>query len=120
MDSFVSSRQHHLQNAIVRDFGSVQEFRHAFFRTAQRGGKNDCVWFLVAPDGALKITLTKRRYIPKGSVLLCVDLWDSGRISFTPESNDQKIRRHWRAIDWNTVALRYDALMLCVPHYPAP
>lgn len=120
MDSFVSFRQHRIQNAIMRDFGSVQEFRHAFFRTAQRGGKNDCVWLLVAPDGALKLTLTKKRYVPRGSVLFCVDLWDGGRISFTPESNDQKIRRHWHTIDWNSVAAYYDALMQRVPHYPTP
>ena len=44
----------------MRDFGSVQEFRHAFFRTAQRGGKNDCVWLLVAPDGALKLNKIRR------------------------------------------------------------
>lgn len=104
----------------MRDFGSVQEFRHAFSRTVQNGGKDDCVWLLVAPDGTLKITLTKKRYIPRGNVLFCVDLWDSNRVSFTPESNAEKIRRHWHAIDWNTVGARYDTLMLCVPRYPVP
>ena len=120
LNTLVSSRQHHLQNAITRDFGSIQEFRHAFFRTAQRGGKDGCVWLLVAPNGTLQITLTKARHVPRGSALFCMDLWEGGRVSFTPESSAEKIRRHWRAINWNDALAHYDALLQRVPPYPAP
>lgn len=120
MDTFVSSRQHHLQNAITRDFGSIQEFRHAFFRAAQHGGKDGCVWLLVAPDGTLQLALTKNRHVPRGSALFCVDLWDGGRVFFSPENSTRKIQRHWHAIDWNDAGTRYDAQMQHIPPYPVP
>lgn len=116
----VSSRQYYLQNAIARDFGSIRELRHAFFRATQHAGKEDCVWLLVAPDGTLQITVTKNRHRPRGSILLFADLWEGGHVSFTPESNTQKIRRHWHAIDWNAVGACYDTLIQCLPRYPTP
>ena len=120
MNTLNSARSRRFDGALTRDFGSVQELRRAFLRLAERGGESGCVWLIVAPGGEVEVVLTKNRQVPRGSVLACADLWDGGRVSFRKESAEEKCLRRWRAIDWNDVAARYDALMARVPLYPAP
>ena len=120
MNTLNSVRPRRFAGALTRDFGSVQELRRAFLRLAERGGESGCVWLVVTPGGEVEVVLTKNRQVPRGSVLACADLWDGGRVSFRKESAEEKCLRRWRAIDWNDVAARYDALMAHVPLYPAP
>ena len=120
MNTLNSARPRRFVGAVTRDFGSVQELRRAFLRLAQRGGESGCVWLIAAPGGEVEVVLTKNRQVPRGSVLACADLWDGGRVSFRKESAEEKCLRRWRAIDWDDVAARYDALMSRRPLYPAP
>ena len=120
MNTLNSARSRRFACAVTRDFGSVQELRRAFLRLAEKGGKHGCVWLVVAPGGEIEVVLTKDRQVPRGSVLACADLWDGGHVSFRKESAEEKCLRRWRAIDWGDVSARYDALIACRPHYPAP
>lgn len=120
MNTLNSARPRRFAGAVTRDFGSVQELRRAFLRLAERGGENGCVWLTVSPGGEVKVVLTRDRQVPRGSVLACADLWDGGRVSFRKESVEEKCLRRWRAIDWDDVSARYDALLARVPPYPAP
>ena len=120
MNTLNSARSRRFDGALMRDFGSVQELRRAFLRLAEKGGENGCVWLVVAPGGEVEIVLTRDRQVPRGSILACADLWDGGRVSFRKESAEEKCLRHWRAIDWDNVAARYDALLSRVPLYPTP
>ena len=120
MNTLISAPSRRFNSAVKRDFGSVQELRRAFLRLAERGGESGCVWLITAPNGEVEVVLTRNRQVPRGSVLACADLWDGGRVSFRKESAEEKCLRRWRAIDWDDVAARYDALMVRVPRYPAP
>ena len=120
MNTLVSARSRRFADAVARDFGSVQELRRAFLRLAAKGGESGCVWLIVAPGGEVEVVLTNARQVPRGSVLAYAELWDGGRVSFRKESAEETSLRRWRAIDWDDVAARYDALMARVPLYPAP
>lgn len=120
MNTLNSARSRRFDGAVTRDFGSVQELRRAFLRSALRGGESGCVWLIVTPGGEVEVVLTSARQVPRGSVLACADLWDGGRVSFGKESAEEKCLRRWHAIDWDDVAARYDALMSRRPLYPAP
>lgn len=120
MNTLISAPSRRFNSAVKRDFGSVQELRRAFLRLAEKGGERGCVWLIVAPCGEVEVVLTKNRQVPRGSVLACAEAWDGGRVSFCKESTEEKCLRRWRAIDWDDVAARYDALLACRPRYPAP
>ena len=120
MNTLNSAHSHRFADAVARDFGSVQELRRAFLRLAEKGGESGCVWLIVAPGGEVEVVLTNARQTPRGSVLVCADLWDGGRVSFRKESTEEKCLRRWRAIDWTDVTSRYDAVMARKPRYPAP
>ena len=120
MDHSVSERTHRFEDAVVRDFGSVQELRRAFARAVRHDGGHGCLWLILSSSGEVQIVLTPKQHAPQGSVLAFCDLWDGGRVSFRKESEDERCLRRWHAIDWDEVGARYDKLMRCRPLYPAP
>ncbi|WP_395753854.1 superoxide dismutase [Prosthecobacter sp.] len=103
--------------AIVRDFGGINEFKTAFSEAALRHFGSGWAFLVYRPDGKLVITTTRNEDNPlmtdfvepeqRGRFLLCLDLWEHSY--YLKYRNDRKkyIEAWWNVVNWKFVARTY-------------
>ena len=99
-----------LAGAIVRDFGSFEEFKEAF----QKGGAtlfgSGWVWLSADKDGKLVITQEANAANPiqKGlKPLLTFDVWEHAYYLDYQNRRPDHLAALWQIIDWNVIEQRY-------------
>ena len=100
-----------LAEAIVRDFGSFEEFKEAF----QKGGAtlfgSGWVWLSADKDGKLVITQETNAANPiqKGlKPLLTFDVWEHAYYLDYQNRRPDHLAALWQIVDWEVVEKRYD------------
>lgn len=103
--------------AIVRDFGGINEFKTAFSEAALKHFGSGWAFLVYRPDGKLVITTTKNEDNPlmkdfvkpaqQGRFILCLDLWEHSY--YLKYRNDRKkyIDAWWNVVNWNFVSRAY-------------
>ena len=99
-----------LAGAIVRDFGSFEEFKEAF----QKGGAtlfgSGWVWLSADKDGKLVITQEANAANPiqKGlKPLLTFDVWEHAYYLDYQNRRPDHLAALWQIVDWNVIEQRY-------------
>ena len=100
-----------LAEAIVRDFGSFEEFKEAF----QKGGAtlfgSGWVWLSADKDGKLVITQETNAANPiqKGlKPLLTFDVWEHAYYLDYQNRRPDHLAALWQIVDWEVIEKRYD------------
>ena len=100
-----------LAEAIVRDFGSFEEFKEAF----QKGGAtlfgSGWVWLSADKDGKLVITQEANAANPiqKGlKPLLTFDVWEHAYYLDYQNRRPDHLAALWQIVDWEVIEKRYD------------
>lgn len=103
--------------AIVRDFGSVQEFKAAFTEAALRRFGSGWAFVVYGPDGRLVITTTKNEDNPMmkdfvkpahhGRFILCLDLWEHSYYLKYRGDRQKYIDAWWNVVNWKFVSRAY-------------
>ena len=100
-----------LAEAIVRDFGSFEEFKDAF----QKGGTtlfgSGWVWLSADKDGKLVITQETNAANPvqKGlKPLLTFDVWEHAYYLDYQNRRPDHLAALWQIVDWEVIEKRYD------------
>ena len=100
-----------LAEAIVRDFGSFEEFKDAF----QKGGAtlfgSGWVWLSADKDGKLVITQEANAANPiqKGlKPLLTFDVWEHAYYLDYQNRRPDHLAALWQIVDWKVIEKRYD------------
>ena len=99
-----------LVEAIVRDFGSFEDFKEAF----QKGGAtlfgSGWVWLSADKDGKLVITQEANAANPvqKGlKPLLTFDVWEHAYYLDYQNRRPDHLAALWQIVDWNVIEQRY-------------
>ena len=100
-----------LAEAIVRDFGSFEEFKEAF----QKGGAtlfgSGWVWLSADKDGKLVVTQEANAANPvqKGlKPLLTFDVWEHAYYLDYQNRRPDHLAALWQIVDWEVIEMRYD------------
>ncbi|MDZ4405445.1 superoxide dismutase [Prosthecobacter sp.] len=100
--------------AIVRDFGSMGDFKAAFTDAALKHFGSGWAFLVYRPDGRLVITTTKNEDNPlmaefvkpeqQGRFILCLDLWEHSY--YLKYRNDRRkyIEAWWNVVNWSFVS----------------
>ncbi len=103
--------------AIVRDFGGIDEFKTAFTEAALKHVGSGWAFLVYRSDGKLVITTTRNEDNPlmkefvkpeqQGRFILCLDLWEHSY--YLKYRNDRKkyIEAWWNVVNWNFVSRSY-------------
>ena len=100
-----------LLEAIIRDFGSLRDFRERISEAAAGQFASGYAWLVLNWDGRLTVTTTPNQEIPdlkKEIPLLNVDVWEhSYYLQYQNRRRDYLNAWH-RLINWRKVALRHE------------
>ncbi len=106
--------------AIVREFGGINEFKTAFGEAALKHFGSGWAFLVYRPDGRLVITTMKNEDNPmmkdfvkpeqQGRFILCLDLWEHSY--YLKYRNDRKkyIEAWWNVVNWNSVSRSYSVV----------
>ena len=106
-----------LKDAIVRDFGSVDEFKAKFEAAAATRFGSGWAW-LVVKDGKLAVVSTANQDSPlmgeaisgaSGYPIICLDVWEHAYYLKYQNRRPDYIKAFWSVVDWDEAAKRFDA-----------
>ena len=102
-----------LQQVLIRDFGSVENFKSEFSAAAESVKGNGWAW-LVIRSGRLKVASTTGQDNPlmsdmpvQGRPLLCLNMNDVAFSSVYGNNSPAYVKTFWDFVNWNFVAKRY-------------
>ena len=99
--------------AIVKDFGSFEEFRKQFTEKATTLFGSGYTWLAVSSDGKLEIMNTKDQDSPLSvgkKPVLVIDVWEhSYYLKFMNKRADY-IESWWNLVNWDSVEKNYEGV----------
>lgn len=106
-----------LQDAIVRDFGSVDKFKEQFSKVAVTRFGSGWAWLIVTKGGKLAITGTGNQDNPlmelpgnvKGQPILALDVWEHAYYLKYQNRRPDYIKAWWNVVNWAEVQRLFDA-----------
>ena len=96
-----------LAEALKTSFGSVDEFKGQFAKTAADTFGSGWAWLVKADDGALKIVSTSNADTPVKSgqkPLLTVDVWEHAYYIDYRNERPKYLEHFWKIVNWEFVA----------------
>jgi len=103
--------------AIVREFGGINEFKTAFTEAAMQHLGSGWAFLVYRPDGRLVITTMKNEDNPlmkdfvnpeqQGRFILCLDLWEHSYYLKFRNDRRKYIEAWWHVVNWNFVSRSY-------------
>ncbi|MGM0624086.1 MAG: superoxide dismutase, partial [Campylobacterota bacterium] len=96
-----------LRESINRDFGSLEEFKEAFFKSATTLFGSGWTWLSIQKDGKLVIEQTSNADTPirHGSTpLLTCDVWEHAYYIDYRNARPEYLENWWKLINWNFVS----------------
>ena len=102
-----------LREALIRDFGSLENFRSEFSGVAGSVEGNGWAW-LILQNGKLKITSTKGQDNPvmnvaaeQGRPLLCLNMNAEAISPVCHNNSSSYIEKFWNVVNWDFVSKKY-------------
>lgn len=105
-----------LQEAIIRDFGSVDAFKAEFEKAAATRFGSGWAW-LIVNNGKLSVVSTANQETPlmgkefagcEGFPLLCLDVWEHSYYLKFQNRRPDYIKEFWNVVNWDYVAERFE------------
>lgn len=104
-----------LSEAIIRSFGSIDEFRKQFSDAAKSRFGSGWAWLCLDENGNLFITSTPNQDNPlmdisekRGEPLLTLDVWEHAYYLKYQNKRADYIQAFWNVVNWKEVAGRYE------------
>ena len=104
-----------LQSAIIKTFGSFDQFKKQFAEAGKTRFGSGWVWLYMDNDKLLKIGSTPNQDNPlmdlseiKGFPLLALDVWEHAYYLKYQNKRADYIDNWWNVVNWNTVQKRFD------------
>ncbi len=103
-----------LKEAIVRDFGSIEEFKTKFEDAAKSRFGNGWAWLVYTDQKKLVISSTANQDNPymdvaeiKGIPIIGLDVWEHAYYLKYQNRRPDYVSAFWNVIDWEAVELLY-------------
>ena len=103
-----------LLEAIVQDFGSLQDFREQFKAVAARLFASGFAWLALGSDGRLRVLATENHEVPDLKHLipiLTADVWEHAYYLQYHNRRSDYLNAWLKLINWRKVAVRYEAAL---------
>lgn len=104
-----------LLNAIVKNFGSFDEFKTEFSNAAKSHFGSGWAWLYMDADKNLKVTSTPNQdntlmdvNPEKGIPLLAVDVWEHAYYLKYQNMRGDYVDNFWNVVNWKTVSKRWE------------
>ena len=104
-----------LLNALVKNFGSYDEFKSEFAGAAKSQFGSGWAWLYMDADKNLKVTSTPNQDNPlmdivsdKGIPLLALDVWEHAYYLKYQNMRGTYVDNFWNVVDWKTVSKRWE------------
>ena len=101
-----------LANAIDRTFGSFEQFKEQFTKTAITTFGSGWAWLVKKPNGALELVSTSNAGTPltEGLIpLLTVDVWEHAYYVDYRNLRPKYLEAFWALVNWEFASANYDA-----------
>jgi len=96
-----------LKTLIDRDFGSVDNFRDQFSKTAVGTFGSGWAWLVLTPDGKLQLASTSNAETPLTSdnkPLLTCDVWEHAYYVDYRNARPKYVEAFWNLVNWDFVS----------------
>ncbi|OOR85264.1 Fe-Mn family superoxide dismutase [Moraxella canis] len=106
-----------LKDAIMQDFGSVEEFQRQFEKAAASRFGSGWAW-LVLDEGSLKVVSTANQDSPlmgeavagcKGFPIIGLDVWEHAYYLKYQNKRPDYIKAFWEVVNWDEAQKRFDS-----------
>jgi Fe-Mn family superoxide dismutase len=104
-----------LKGAIEESFGSFEDFKETFTKSAMTRFGSGWAWLCVGEDGNLFVTSTANQDSPisEGSVpLLGLDVWEHAYYLSYQNRRDAYVEAWWNVVNWDYVVANYTAVQI--------
>ncbi len=100
-----------LNEAIVRDFGSFEEFKTLFSNAAATRFGSGWAWLLVDANGKLTVASTGNQDAPfaLGTPILGLDVWEHAYYLNYQNRRPDYISNFWNVVNWTQVSNNFEA-----------
>ncbi len=102
-----------LENALVKDFGSVDAFKEKFGKTAKTHFGSGWAWLVAGKNGKLQVVSTPNQDNPlmdvvdtKGVPLLAIDIWEHAYYLKYQNKRADYVDNFWNIVNWDIVNSR--------------
>lgn len=104
-----------LYDKIIKEFGSVREFKSKFEEVAKARFGSGWVWLIITDNNRLKIISTGNQDNPLmdvitdgGFPILGLDLWEHAYYLKYQNKRDEYISNFWKVVNWDFVSKLYE------------
>ncbi|WP_010665328.1 superoxide dismutase [Marinilabilia salmonicolor] len=104
-----------LLNSLVKDFGSMDEFKKEFSNAAKTQFGSGWAWLYMDANKKLKVSSTPNQDNPlmdvvseKGIPLLALDVWEHAYYLKYQNMRGTYVDNFWNVVDWKTVSKRWE------------
>lgn len=105
-----------LADAIIKDFGSFDDFKKQFGQAAATRFGSGWAWLCLGKDGSLFVSSTPNQDNPlmdlaerSGYPILGLDVWEHAYYLHYQNRRPDYISAWWNVVNWNAVAKRFAA-----------
>jgi len=103
--------EHELAAAIVKEFGSFEQFKENFSKTAITTFGSGWAWLVKDQNGKLSITSTSNADTPMRhgqTALLTCDVWEHAYYIDYRNARPSYLDHFWQLVNWNFVASNFN------------
>ena len=102
-----------LENAIIRDFGSVEKFKEEFSNSAATSFGSGWAWLVVDKNGKLIVVSTPNQDTPfeLGNPVLALDVWEHAYYLNYQNRRPDYINGFWNVVNWAQVSKNFESFL---------
>ncbi|MGD9761027.1 MAG: superoxide dismutase [Candidatus Izemoplasmatales bacterium] len=102
-----------LEAAIIRDFGSVDQFKEEFSNSAVTRFGSGWAWLVVNKNGQLIVTSTPNQDTPfsLGNPILALDVWEHAYYLNYQNRRPDYIKGFWNVVNWAQVSKNFESFL---------